>query len=161
VTGKQVFTLGCVSAADPATDYWAVREELRMYNPDYCARPHVVALNKMDLQEAAHLQDEIAAEVLTMAQKIQVSKQHMYQTLRMLCISIQAILAQLHVSNVWYWPALSHADATCLQFVKLLTAVSPGIASFAHDHLDLAQGNLGPAAQAPTTSRVVLSACMT
>lgn len=27
----------------------AVREELRMYNPDYCARPHVVALNKVDL----------------------------------------------------------------------------------------------------------------
>ena len=30
-----------------------VREELRMYNPDYCARPHVVALNKMDLLQAA------------------------------------------------------------------------------------------------------------
>ena len=57
---------------DPATDYWAVREELRMYNPEYCARPHVVALNKMDLQEAAHLQEEIAAEVLTMAHRIQV-----------------------------------------------------------------------------------------
>lgn len=37
------------AAADPASDYWAVREELRMYNPDYVARPHVVALNKMDL----------------------------------------------------------------------------------------------------------------
>ncbi|DBA71229.1 TPA: GTPase Obg 1, variant 2 [Trebouxia sp. C0005] len=56
---------------DPAMDYWAVREELRMYNPEYCARPHIVALNKMDLQEAAHLQAEIAAEVLTMAHRIQ------------------------------------------------------------------------------------------
>jgi GTPase involved in cell partitioning and DNA repair len=27
-----------------------VREELRMYNPEYCTRPHVVVLNKMDLQ---------------------------------------------------------------------------------------------------------------
>ena len=27
-----------------------VREELRMYNPEYCCRPHVVALNKMDLE---------------------------------------------------------------------------------------------------------------
>lgn len=27
-------------------------EELRMYNPDYCARPHVVALNKVDLEDA-------------------------------------------------------------------------------------------------------------
>jgi GTPase involved in cell partitioning and DNA repair len=26
-----------------------VREELRMYNPEYCARPHVVVLNKFDL----------------------------------------------------------------------------------------------------------------
>jgi GTPase involved in cell partitioning and DNA repair len=26
-----------------------VREELRMYNPEYCTRPHVVVLNKMDL----------------------------------------------------------------------------------------------------------------
>ena len=57
---------------DPATDYWAVREELRMYNPEYCARPHIVALNKMDLQDAAHLQEEIAAEVVTMAHRIQV-----------------------------------------------------------------------------------------
>lgn len=59
-------------ADDPATDYWAVREELRMYNPEYCARPHVVALNKMDLQDAAQLQEEIASEVLTMAHRIQV-----------------------------------------------------------------------------------------
>ena len=57
---------------DPATDYWAVREELRMYNPEYCARPHIVALNKMDLQDAAHLRAEIAAEVVTMAHRIQV-----------------------------------------------------------------------------------------
>jgi GTPase len=40
------------SAADPATDYLAVREELRMYNPAYVTRPHVVALNKMDLEDA-------------------------------------------------------------------------------------------------------------
>ncbi|KAG2487838.1 hypothetical protein HYH03_013555 [Edaphochlamys debaryana] len=37
------------AAGDPAGDYFAVREELRMYNPDYVARPHVVALNKADL----------------------------------------------------------------------------------------------------------------
>ena len=61
-----------VHADDPAIDYWAVREELRMYNPEYCARPHVVALNKMDLQDAAQLQEEIASEVLTMAHRIQV-----------------------------------------------------------------------------------------
>ena len=51
------------SAQDPATDYWAVREELRMYNPEYCQRPHVVVLNKMDLEDAADLQEEVAAEV--------------------------------------------------------------------------------------------------
>ncbi|KAF6265239.1 P-loop containing nucleoside triphosphate hydrolase protein [Scenedesmus sp. NREL 46B-D3] len=35
------------AAADPGTDYLAVREELRLYNPDYAARPHIVALNKV------------------------------------------------------------------------------------------------------------------
>jgi len=51
------------SAEDPATDYYAVREELRMYNPDYCARPHVVALNKMDLEDAGALREEVAEAV--------------------------------------------------------------------------------------------------
>lgn len=59
-------------AEDPATDYWAVREELRMYNPEYCARPHVVALNKMDIPDAADLQEELSAEIGTRAQSIQV-----------------------------------------------------------------------------------------
>jgi GTPase involved in cell partitioning and DNA repair len=43
------------SAADPGTDYLAVREELRMYNPEYVTRPHVVALNKVDLEDAGAL----------------------------------------------------------------------------------------------------------
>jgi GTPase involved in cell partitioning and DNA repair len=46
------------SAADPATDYLAVREELRLYNPDYVTRPHVVALNKMDLEDAGEEEEE-------------------------------------------------------------------------------------------------------
>lgn len=44
------------AAEDPAADYWVVREELRMYNPQYCARPHIVALNKMDLPDAEELE---------------------------------------------------------------------------------------------------------
>jgi GTPase involved in cell partitioning and DNA repair len=40
------------ATADPATDYLAVRQELRMYNPTYVTRPHVVALNKIDLEDA-------------------------------------------------------------------------------------------------------------
>jgi GTPase len=44
------------AAENPAADYWVVREELRMYNPEYCTRPFVVALNKMDLPDAAELQ---------------------------------------------------------------------------------------------------------
>jgi GTPase len=43
------------AADDPAADYWVVREELRMYNPEYCQRPCVVALNKMDLPDAGDL----------------------------------------------------------------------------------------------------------
>ena len=33
-------------------DYLIVRRELQLYNPEYCARPHVVALNKADLLAA-------------------------------------------------------------------------------------------------------------
>eukprot|EP00198_Chlamydomonas_reinhardtii_P005156 XP_001694492.1 predicted protein [Chlamydomonas reinhardtii] len=41
------------SAPDPVTDYYAVREELRMYNPDYCARPHVAAIRGAAQAQAA------------------------------------------------------------------------------------------------------------
>jgi hypothetical protein len=54
------------SAADPGTDYLAVREELRMYNPDYVTRPHVVALNKVDLEDAG----ECACGQLVSAHKV-------------------------------------------------------------------------------------------
>ena len=37
------------SSANADSDYWVVREELRMYNPDYVERPHLVVLNKADL----------------------------------------------------------------------------------------------------------------
>ncbi|XVE94630.1 hypothetical protein REPUB_Repub02eG0025400 [Reevesia pubescens] len=39
------------SAEDPLNDYRTVREELRMYNPNYLERPFVVVLNKIDLPE--------------------------------------------------------------------------------------------------------------
>ena len=41
------------SAADPVGDYLAVREELWLYNPEYCERPHVLALNKIDILDDA------------------------------------------------------------------------------------------------------------
>ena len=37
------------SASDPAEDLDALRQELRLYNPEYTSRPHVVALNKADM----------------------------------------------------------------------------------------------------------------
>lgn len=50
-----------------------VRQELALYNPEYCARPHVVALNKMDLDDAADLQQEVANDILAAAEAMQVS----------------------------------------------------------------------------------------
>jgi Obg family GTPase CgtA len=41
------------STEDPYTDYLVVREELRLYNPEYCARPFLVALNKTDAHGVA------------------------------------------------------------------------------------------------------------
>ncbi|KAJ6804952.1 putative GTP-binding protein OBGC2 [Iris pallida] len=40
------------AAEDPINDYRTVKEELRMYNPNYLERPYVVVLNKIDLPEA-------------------------------------------------------------------------------------------------------------
>ncbi|XP_073134575.1 probable GTP-binding protein OBGC2 [Henckelia pumila] len=51
------------AAEDPIRDYRTVKEELRMYNPDYLERPHIVVLNKIDKPEAMerlpHLKEEI------------------------------------------------------------------------------------------------------
>ncbi|KAL4566396.1 hypothetical protein LXL04_030511 [Taraxacum kok-saghyz] len=40
------------AAPDPIYDYRTVKEELRMYNPEYLERPYVVVLNKIDIPEA-------------------------------------------------------------------------------------------------------------
>jgi GTPase involved in cell partitioning and DNA repair len=61
-----------VHADDPAGDYHVVRQELALYNPEYCARPHVVALNKMDLDDAAELHREAAQDILAVARRMQV-----------------------------------------------------------------------------------------
>ncbi|KAL6524726.1 hypothetical protein OROMI_030319, partial [Orobanche minor] len=39
------------STDDPVRDYMTVKEELRMYNPDYLERPYIVVLNKIDVPE--------------------------------------------------------------------------------------------------------------
>ncbi|XP_058074929.1 probable GTP-binding protein OBGC2 isoform X2 [Magnolia sinica] len=40
------------AAENPINNYRTVKEELRMYNPDYLERPYIVVLNKIDLPEA-------------------------------------------------------------------------------------------------------------
>ncbi|CAI9116831.1 OLC1v1018095C1 [Oldenlandia corymbosa var. corymbosa] len=37
---------------DPVADYRTIKEELRMYNPEYLERPYIVVLNKIDIPEA-------------------------------------------------------------------------------------------------------------
>ena len=59
-------------AADPAADYEVVRQELALYNPAYCARPHAVALNKMDLEDAAALAEEVEQDIVDAARRMQV-----------------------------------------------------------------------------------------
>ena len=55
------------STPDPVADYIAIRTELQMYNPEYCSRPHVVALNKMDLSEASSKQQQNSDGILAAA----------------------------------------------------------------------------------------------
>lgn len=59
-------------SGDPSSDFWAVREELRMYNPAYCEKPYIVALNKMDLPDARELEEEVRSEVQNMAASLKV-----------------------------------------------------------------------------------------
>jgi len=57
--------------ADPIMDYFVVREELRMYNPQYTARPHIVVLNKMDMEDAYELEDELRAGITAVSKKLE------------------------------------------------------------------------------------------
>ena len=61
-----------VHADDPAADYLVVRQELALYNAEYCARPHIVALNKMDVDDAAQLREEVASDIMAAAKAMQV-----------------------------------------------------------------------------------------
>uniref|UniRef100_J3LTS3 Obg family GTPase CgtA n=2 Tax=Oryza brachyantha TaxID=4533 RepID=J3LTS3_ORYBR len=51
------------AADDPVDDYKIVREELRMYNPQYLERPYVVVLNKIDLPKAQDRLSSLAFEI--------------------------------------------------------------------------------------------------
>ena len=51
------------STEDPYTDYLVVREELRLYNPEYCSRPFLVALNKIDAHGVAERLPALRAQL--------------------------------------------------------------------------------------------------
>ncbi|KAL4650080.1 hypothetical protein ACB092_01G061000 [Castanea dentata] len=52
------------AAENPVNDYRTVKEELRMYNPDYLERPYIVVLNKMDLSEARDRLPSLTEEIM-------------------------------------------------------------------------------------------------
>lgn len=52
------------AAGDPVNDYRTVKEELRMYNPEYLERPYVVVLNKIDLPEGRDRLQSLTEEIL-------------------------------------------------------------------------------------------------
>ncbi|PIN22409.1 putative GTP-binding protein (ODN superfamily) [Handroanthus impetiginosus] len=51
------------AAEDPVRDYRTVKEELRMYNPDYLERPYIVVLNKIDIPEAMERLPNLTEEI--------------------------------------------------------------------------------------------------
>lgn len=51
------------AAEDPVADYRTVKEELRMYNPEYLERPYIVVLNKTDIREAMHRLPSLIEEI--------------------------------------------------------------------------------------------------
>ncbi|XP_042393990.1 probable GTP-binding protein OBGC2 [Zingiber officinale] len=48
---------------NPVKDYMTVKEELRMYNPEYLQRPYIVLLNKIDLLEAQDRLQQLVQEI--------------------------------------------------------------------------------------------------
>lgn len=54
------------AAEDPVNDYRTVKEELRMYNPDYLERPSIVVLNKIDIPEAFNRLASLTQEIQRM-----------------------------------------------------------------------------------------------
>ncbi|CAL8995635.1 unnamed protein product [Prunus brigantina] len=52
------------AAENPVNDYRTVKEELRMYNPDYLERPYIVVLNKIDLPEAKDRLPSLTEEIM-------------------------------------------------------------------------------------------------
>lgn len=52
------------STENPVNDYRTVREELRMYNPDYLERPYIVVLNKIDLPEVEDKLPTLTQEIM-------------------------------------------------------------------------------------------------
>ncbi|GLT54370.1 hypothetical protein SLA2020_275730 [Shorea laevis] len=53
-----------LAAENPVNDYRTVKEELRMYNPDYLERPYIVVLNKIDLPEAVDRLPSMTEEIM-------------------------------------------------------------------------------------------------
>ncbi|XP_051139933.1 probable GTP-binding protein OBGC2 [Andrographis paniculata] len=51
------------AAEDPVRDYRTVKEELRMYNPDYLERPYIVVLNKIDIPQAMERLASLTADI--------------------------------------------------------------------------------------------------
>ncbi|XP_062020483.1 probable GTP-binding protein OBGC2 [Rosa rugosa] len=52
------------AAEDPVNDYRTVKEELRMYNPDYLDRPYIVVLNKIDIPKASERLPSLTKEIM-------------------------------------------------------------------------------------------------
>lgn len=63
------------AADDPVNDYRTVREELRMYNPEYLERPYVVVLNKIDIPEARDRLQSLTEQIGKIGNDVAASKQ--------------------------------------------------------------------------------------
>ncbi|XP_030527152.1 probable GTP-binding protein OBGC2 [Rhodamnia argentea] len=65
------------AAEDPVNDYRTVKEELRMYNPDYLERPYIVVLNKIDLPEAGDRVSYLTQKILEIGSERKPPKSEM------------------------------------------------------------------------------------
>ncbi|GAB2291815.1 hypothetical protein Dimus_026066 [Dionaea muscipula] len=95
------------AAEDPVKDYRTVKEELRMYNPDYLERPCIVVLSKIDIPKAMDRLPYLTQEISRIGQgnACAVVKEHFDSTAQILPVSVKQdgmVPSELHNDDKRY-----------------------------------------------------------
>ncbi|XP_022936492.1 probable GTP-binding protein OBGC2 [Cucurbita moschata] len=109
------------AAESPVNDYRTVREELRMYNPNYLERPYVVVLNKIDLPEARDRLPSITEEILRIGRDDLYPEQVGYEN------SVESSLPEGDLATPSEIPVAGHQDREIEDYPRPLSVVGVSV----------------------------------